>query len=68
VDPIVELTCGRNVEETVEELAVSTPDIPVMHEGYCPSAAHPETSRRLSVATDEYDNTYDSFAIGNRGW
>jgi len=49
VDLVIELTCDRRVEETVEQPAVGAPEVPVRHQGEGPSASHPVISRSLSV-------------------
>ena len=45
VDLVVELTRGRNVEETVKQPAVGTPKISVIQNSEGPSAPHPEKDR-----------------------
>ena len=42
MDLVVELTRGRNVEETVEQSAVCTPEISVIQNSEGPSTSHPE--------------------------
>ena len=42
VDLVIELVHDRIAEETVEQPAVGTPEIPVMHQRKGPSASHPK--------------------------
>ena len=42
VDLVIELIHNRIAEETVEQPAVGTPEIPVMHQRKGPSTSHPK--------------------------